>query len=129
MAMNRIKLLFIVAGIYDLVIGAAFFFFYDAIFTTLEMAPVGHPTYAQFPSLLVAIFGVMFLQISTDPFRFRSMMPYGISMKAAFTGVAVWSHFTVGLPLLWVPVFVCDLIFLILFVFAWATTTGLREDT
>ena len=127
MSKQNLKLLFVVAGLYDIILGGAFLLFHDAIFAMLAMAPVGHPTYAQFPSLLVFIFGVMFIQISTNPVLFRQMIPYGMAMKAAFTGVAIWSFFTVGLPSLWIPVFIADLAFLVLFVMAWNATGDGRE--
>ena len=127
MTKQNLKLLFVVAGLYDIILGGVFLFFHDAIFGTLGMAPVGHPTYAQFPSLLVFIFGVMFMQISTNPVLYRPMIPYGMAMKAAFTGVAIWSFLSVGLPALWIPVFVADLAFLILFFMAWSSTAEGRE--
>lgn len=127
MSKQNLKLLFVVAGLYDIILGGVFLFFHDAIFETLGMALVGHPTYAQFPSLLVFIFGVMFLHISTNPVLLRPMIPYGMAMKAAFTGVAIWSLLTVGLPTLWIPAFVADLAFLILFFMAWNATAEGQE--
>lgn len=123
MNLNRIKLIFAIAGIYDFVIGGAVLFFHRSLFELFNAPPVGHPSYAQFPSLLVVIFGAMLFQVSRDPVRYRAFMPYGIALKAAFVGDALWCYATSGLPLMWAPVAIIDLAFFGLFIAAWTSVS------
>jgi hypothetical protein len=128
MNLIRTKQLFLIAGIYDLVLGLAFFLFHRALFAMFDAPPLGHPSYAEFPALLVVTFGAMFLQIGRDPVRYRSMIPYGMALKAAFSGVAIWRLLTIGLPMMWVPIAIIDLAFLGLFAVAWYAAPKLQKD-
>ncbi len=123
----RLRLLFLIAGIYDLVLGIAFFVAFGRIFEIFGISPPGHPTYVQFPALLMVLFGLMFLQVSRDPHRYRMFIPYGIGLKAAFSGLAFWYHFTEGVPFMWLPLATIDLLFMIAFVAAWFGTEPSRE--
>ena len=61
------KLLFLVAGLYDLLIGLAFLLAGPQL---LDAAGVPHPNhwgYLQFAACELIIFGLMFLSISRDP--------------------------------------------------------------
>ena len=98
------------------------------IFDLFALPPAGHPTYVQFPALLITIFGVMFLQISTDPIKYRSMIPYGMALKAAFSGLTLWSILTIGLAAIWVPVAILDFVFLVAFVVAWRSISRQIRD-
>jgi hypothetical protein len=116
---NWIKALFIVAGLYDGVLGIAFFFFSNAIFQRFGVAPPNHPGYVKFPALLLLIFAAMFFRIAADPLRNRDLILYGAGLKLAYSGTAFWYQLTQGIPVMWVPWAWADLAFLILFLFAW----------
>jgi hypothetical protein len=117
-----IKVLFLVAGIYDGLLGAAFLFFGMAIFHRTGVTPPNHIGYIQFPALLLITFGIMFLRIAQDPLKNRELMWYGVALKASYTGVAFWHHLQGGIPMLWIPWAWIDLLFLILFLIAWKRT-------
>ncbi len=127
MTLKSIKTVFLIAGLYDLILGSAYLVGHETLFTAFNVPAPGHPTYVEFPALLLALFGVMFLQISTDPVRYREMMPYGMGLKAAFAGLAFGYHFTSGVSFMWLPLATIDLIFLIVFVLAWRGTTQLAR--
>jgi hypothetical protein len=78
----------------------------------------------QFPALLLIVFGAMFLRISRDPVRHRDLIPYGIGLKAAYSGTVFWYQLTTGVPFMWVPFAWLDVAFLAAFVIAWL---GLRH--
>ncbi len=122
MTLKSIKTAFLFAGLYDLTLGLAYLVAHETLFATFNVPAPGHPTYVEFPALLLVLFGVMFLQISTDPVRYREMMPYGMALKAAFAGLAFGYHFSSGVSFMWLPLATIDLIFLIVFVLAWRST-------
>ena len=68
---NWTKPLFLIAGLYDGLLGLIFFFGYEQVFAFFEVTPPNHPAYIKFPALLLVVFGIMFVQIATDPARFR----------------------------------------------------------
>ncbi len=113
--------LFVVAALYDGVLGLAFLGWHAGIFEFYAVAPPNHPAYVQFPALLLVLFAIMFLRIASDPPRFRELMLYGVGLKASYSGLAFWYQATQGIPTMWLPWAWADLIFLILFVVAWRT--------
>ena len=119
MSFNWIKKLFVVAGLYDGLLGLAFLFGHDRIFAYFGVQPSNHPAYIEFPALLLITFGLMFLHISTDPVRLRPLMPYGMALKTSYVALAFWYQFTIGVPSMWMPWAWMDLLFLIAFVVAW----------
>ncbi len=129
MNLKSIKILFVVAGLYDLILGFVYFFAHERLFTYFDVPPAGHPTYVEFPAILLVLFGVMFLQISSNPVHHRAMIPYGIGLKAAFSGLAFWYEFTVGVSDMWIPMAVVDLLFLAGFVLAWRSVARMVGET
>ncbi|HCQ67585.1 MAG TPA: hypothetical protein DIU07_21680 [Rhodobacteraceae bacterium] len=128
MNLKSIKILYVVAGLYDLILGFVYFFAHERLFTFFDVPSAGHPTYVEFPAILLVLFGVMFLQISSNPVRHRAMIPYGIGLKAAFSGLAFWYEFTVGVSDMWIPMAVIDLLFLTAFVLAWRSVARIAGE-
>lgn len=113
---------FIVSGTYDVLLAVAFLFFSGVIFHAAGVTPPNHPGYVQFPALMLLTFGAMFFQIARDPVRYRSMMPYGMALKAAYSATVFYYALTWGVPFMWVPFAWADLAFLILFGAAYRAT-------
>ena len=84
------KLIFVIAGLYDGVLGIAFLFFHGAIFTLFAVEPPNHPAYVQFPALLLIIFAAMFFRIARDPVRNRELILYGCALKIAYCSTVFW---------------------------------------
>jgi hypothetical protein len=112
------KWLFYVAALYDGVLGVAFVFFWPGVFRLFDVTPPNHGGYVQFPAFLLIIFGVMFLRIAQDPIAHRELIPYGIGLKAAYSGLVFWYQLTAGVPFMWIPFAWADVAFLLLFVLA-----------
>lgn len=110
---------FILSGIYDGLIAIAFLFFSGAIFRAAGVTPPNHPGYVQFPALLLLTFAAMFFQIARDPVRNRSLIPYGMALKAAYCATVFYYAVTWGVPFMWIPFAWADLAFLILFIAAY----------
>jgi len=120
MSTKWVKILFIVAGIYDLVLGFASVVAAPQIFRAFHVAPPNHWGYVYFPALLVVMFGVMFLRIAADPAGRVELIHYGMGLKAAYCGVVFWFEI-IGptVPGMWIPFAWADLVFFVLFFFAW----------
>jgi hypothetical protein len=112
-------LLFYVAAAYDGILGMAFIFFPFSIFTWFNVPPPNHPGYIHFPAALLLVFAVMFINIARAPIRNRNLMPYGILLKVSYCSVVFWHWFAGGLPDMWKPFAVFDVIFGLLFLWAY----------
>ena len=111
--------LFLLAGLYDGVLGAAFLIAPEWVFRTAEVTPPNHWAYVQFQAALLLIFALMFVAIARDPIANRNLIVYGILLKVAYCGVAFWYWFTAGIPGLWTPFAVADLVMAVLFVLSY----------
>ncbi len=121
MRTNRaVPVLFSVAALYDGVLGAAFLTASGDLFHWLGVAPPNHPGYVHFPAALLIVFAVMFMAVAVNPVKNRNLIPYGILLKVSYCGVAMFHWFTAGIPGMWKPFCLADLVFLVLFVWAWA---------
>ena len=110
------KALFGIAAIYDGVLGIAFIFWAERIFTLFQVTPPNHMGYVQFPALILLMFAWLFLSIARNPVANRHLIRYGIWLKASYSGVVFWYDITTGVPDMWIPWAWADLIFLVLFV-------------
>ena len=120
--MTFAKYSFLLSGIYDLVFGLIFLIAPAWAFNFISVTPPNHWGYVTFAASVLAIFGVMFCQISEDPVKNRSLMPYGMLLKIAYCGMAFGYYFITGIPYIWVVLGFCDLIFLLLFILSYVRT-------
>ncbi len=123
---NWIRPLFLVAALYDGILGLIFLVSHESIFAFFEVTPPNHPAYVKFPALLLVIFSIMFLQVASDPVRNRGLILYGIGLKASYTGLAFWYQITMGIPSMWLPWAWFDLVFLGAFAFAYVSISPSR---
>ena len=119
-----VTLLFVVAALYDGLLGLAFLSSGDALYARFGVAPPNHPGYVQFPAALLLVFALMFAAVAANPARNRNLIPYGVLLKLSYCGV-VAHHWLAGrLPWMWKPFCIVDLAFAVLFVLAWAALRG-----
>lgn len=116
---RSIRFLFWIAGLYDGLLGAAFLIAPAALFAYFRIEPPNHFGYVQFPAALLVIFGLMFFAVAANPRRNRNLIPYGILLKAAYCGTVFGYWFSSGLPMMWKPFAVFDVVFAILFFRSW----------
>jgi hypothetical protein len=126
MALNLIRLLFAVAGLYDSLIGLAFLGFGPQIFDASGVPHPNHWAYIQFGSLLLVIFGIMFFAVAYAPQANRNLIPYGMLLKLSYTGLVVYYSFTQDVPLLFKPFTVIDATMFVLFALAYNTLSATR---
>ena len=120
MIVNRIRVLFIVAAIYDGFLGLVFLCFGPMVFKRVDVPLPNHIGYVQFPALILILFAAMFIQVARDPVRNRPLIPYGAGLKAAYSGVVFWNELATGIPAFWIPWAWADLCFLVLFLLGWS---------
>lgn len=114
-----IKPFFLLAALYDGILGIAFIIAPAGIFAMYGVEPPNHMAYVQFPAILLILFAIMFYRIAMDPVRHRELILYGCGLKAAYCSLAFWYMFTTGIPSMWIPWAYADLVFLVLFILSW----------
>ena len=132
--MNKTTILrmgFLLAAIYDGVLGLAFLVAPTELFRWASVTPPNHPGYVQFPAALLLVFAWMFFVIARAPERGAGLIPYGVGLKISYVGVLGWHWIVRGVPYIWKPFVIADLVFLAFFVWAWmmlAKPARRRED-
>ena len=116
---KAIKALFVVAALYDGALGAVFLIAPTWIFRVADVTPPNHWAYVQFPAAILVIFGLMFAAIAVKPLENRSLIPYGILLKAAYCGIAFLYWYQEGIPGLWKPFAIIDLVMGCLFLWSY----------
>lgn len=119
MKIEQIKKLFLIAALYDFVLGVVFLAAWKQIYGYFGVTPPNHNGYVQFGAVLVAIFGVGFWFVSQDPERNRDIIKMGILLKTAYSTIVLGHYFFGSMPGVWVPFAWFDLMFLGLFIVAW----------
>jgi len=124
-----LRTIFYVAAIYDALFGIMGIVSPYMAFDMFGVEPPNHVGYVQFPAILLLIFAAMFWQIARDPVGNRLLMPYGIALKAGYSGLVLYYLATTGIPGMWVPWAWADLGFLVVFVICWRQTAAVRAGS
>ena len=113
-----VRPLFVVAALYDFVLGVLFLAAYEPIYRHFGIALPNHPGYIDFSAAVIAVFGIGFWFVSRSPERNRDIIKMGVLFKLAYS-VTVLAYFFRGqIPMLWVPFAWIDLGFAVAFVAA-----------
>ena len=129
MNVTMVKAIFVIAAIYDGILGLLFLFLPGLAFQIFEVVPPNHFGYVQFPAVLLLIFALMFYRVSQDPVANRFIMVYGMILKLGYSGIVFYYMLTTGVPAMWVPWAWADLVFLVLFFMSWSYTGKLQQTT
>ncbi len=115
-----IKPLFIVGGLYDLLIGLAFLAAPYAIYDAFGVRYPNHIGYVQFSATFITIFGLMQLAVGRDPQENKNIIPYAAMVKFAYCAV-VGGHYAMGnIPVYpWVPLGITYFSLMLLFIWAY----------
>ncbi len=113
--MKIIRGFFVVAGVYEALLGLVFLIQPERVFAFFGVTPPNHNAYVQFPALLLLLFAALFFQVARDPQRGRILIPYGMGLKVAYCGTVFGYALTKGIPSMWVPWAWADLVFLVVF--------------
>lgn len=121
--MNRkpaVSLLFVIAALWDGLLGLAFLLAAGALFRWFGVTPPNHFGYVHFPAALLIAFGLMFAVVARNPAANRNLIPFGMLLKVSFCGVIFYHWIDAGLPDMWKPFAFVDLVFLAFFIWAYA---------
>ncbi len=113
-----IKVLFVIAALYDGVLGVLFLLLPRMPFDWFAVTPPNHMGYVRFPAALLLIFALMFLAVAVDPVRRRELIVYGMLLKISYCALAFYYWAVGGLPGMYKPFAIIDVVFLVLFVWA-----------
>lgn len=90
MSISGYKTFFLVAAVYDLVLGAAFFFLYGPLFETLNIALPNNISYIHLTAAFVFVQGVGYWFAYGDPDGNRGIVKTGVIYKIAFAGLSFY---------------------------------------
>ena len=124
MAFPIVRLLFMIAGLYDFGIGLVFLLFGSQLFDSAGVPQPNHWGYIQFGSLLLVVFGTMFFAVAYDPVANRNLIPYGMLLKLSYTGLVTYYWVTTDCPMLFKPFAVIDGVMFVLFFLAYRKPLG-----
>jgi len=114
-----VKALFVVAGLYDGLLGAAFLLVPEKVFQWYGVTPPNHFGYVHFPAALLIVFALMFFAVAGNPIRNRNLIPYGALLKLSYCGTVFFHWWAKGVPDLWKPFAFLDLGFLLVFLWVY----------
>ncbi len=124
-----IRMLFYAIAVYDGVLGVIFFFFPVFFFNTFQVTLPNHFGYVQFPACLLVIFALMFYAVAQNPVMNRNLIPYGVLLKVAYSGIVFGYWFTSGIPNMWKPFALIDTVTAVLFIWAYINLIPAGDDT
>jgi hypothetical protein len=125
MAPSVIRLLFLICGVYDFLIGLAFLSLAPQLFDATGAPPPNHWGYIQFGSLILMVFGCMFFAVAYDPAANRNLIPYGMLLKLSYTGLVAYYWITTDCPSLFKPFAIIDAVMFVLFFLAYRVRLAL----
>ena len=100
----------------------------EAVFTLFGVTPPNHFGYVQFPAAILILFARMFWAIAQNAVENRNLIPYGILLKVSYCGVVFAYWFSTGIPTMWKPFAIADLVFMALFGWAYFALPSRRAD-
>jgi len=109
------KNLFLVASIYDLVLGVLFFLFYPTIFNYFGVTLPVYPMYLQMSAAFVIAMGVGYYFVYLNMYRNIDLVKLGVVYKAVYSGLTSYFYFSGLGNILFFYFAVFDAIFLVLF--------------
>jgi hypothetical protein len=96
--LERYRLFFLVAAIYDMALGVAFFFLYTPLFDSLAMTMPPHVSYIQLPAVFVFVQGLSYAFVWANPLGNLGLVRVGIIYKAGYSALAAWYLVTDQIP-------------------------------
>jgi len=103
-----IKVLLIVCAIYDGLLGLVALLIPATVFRLTGVTPPNHMGFA-----------IMFFRAAGDPVARKDAIAYGMALKASYFGLVFYYQINGGVPALWIPCALADVVFFALFLIAW----------
>ena len=110
--------LFLIAALYDFILGFVFFVFLRFFFENIFKIPLpNYPAFFQAAAAFVFVMGVGFYFVYLNMYRNIDIVKLGIVFKLVYTGLAFYYVFVENMPWIFSVFGFLDLIFIVFFVF------------
>jgi hypothetical protein len=111
------RLLFLIAALYDFILGSVFFIFMGYIFDNILNIPLPtYPVFFQAAAAFVFVMGIGFYFVYLNMYRNIDIVKVGIAFKLFYTGLAFYYVFVENMPWIFSVFGFLDIIFIALFV-------------
>ena len=110
------EVVFLVASIYDFVLGFLFFLFYKPIYAFFNITLPVYPMYLQMAAGFVFAMGVAYYFVYKNMYRNMDLVKLGVVYKAVYGGLASYFYFADLANVVFFWFAILDLVFLLLFV-------------
>jgi len=112
------RILFLIAALYDFILGFVFFAFLRFFFEDIFKLPLPlYPAFFQAAAAFVFVMGIGFYFVYRNLYRNIDIVKVGICFKLVYTGLAFYHVFFQGMPWIFSVFGFLDLIFIVFFVF------------
>lgn len=110
--------LFLIAALYDFVLGFVFFFFLRFFFENIfEIPAPNYPAFFQAAAAFVFVMGVGFYFVYLNLYRNIDIVKLGIVFKVVYTALAFYYVFIENMPWIFSLFGFLDIIFIVFFIF------------
>jgi hypothetical protein len=111
------RAVFLVAALYDLLLGAAFVVFGEQLLSAIGMELPPHVAYIQLAAVFIFVQGLSYALVYRDPLANLGIVRVGVAYKVAYAGLALW-YLVIGLlpSVFFLPWAAIDVAFLVGFV-------------
>ena len=110
------RALFWIAGLYDVLLGAAFLVAGESILKSIGMALPPHIAYIHLSAIFIVVQGVSYLLVARDPWSGIGLAWIGVLYKASYVGLAAWYLLSNQMPSnFFIPWAIADAGFLVAF--------------
>jgi hypothetical protein len=121
------RALFLVAGVYDVLLGLAFLVAGESILKSIGMQLPPHIAFIHLSAIFIVVQGISYLLVYRSPSANVGLVWVGILYKASYAGLAAWYLITNQMPSsFFVPWAVADAAFLVAFLL-FIRATGSRQ--
>ena len=112
------RYLFLIAALYDFILGFVFFVFMGFIFDhILNISLPTYPAFYQVAAAFIFVMGIGFYFVYLNMYRNIDIVKVGIAFKLFYTGLAFYYVFVENMPWIFSVFGFLDLIFIVFFVF------------
>jgi len=118
MSIKGIRTMFLIAALYDIILGIVFGLFFKLVYTSFGAELPNHAGYIQLAAAYILVFGIGFFLVYKDPVRNQAIITLGVLMKLVFV-VIIFGHLLIdSVPSFYIPFALLDIVFLLLFLYA-----------
>ncbi|MFX0067257.1 MAG: hypothetical protein ACFFC7_34430 [Candidatus Hermodarchaeota archaeon] len=112
------RILFLIAALYDFILGFIFFAFLRFFFEDIFKLPFPlYPAFFQAAAAFVFVMGIGFYFVYRNIYQNIDIVKVGICFKLVYTGLAFYHVFFKGMPWIFSVFGFLDLVFVVFFIF------------